>query len=49
MRDGDFIVCWLDKNSEESARTYVSHGLPPVAIGTEHFLPQAVEPAPRYS
>ncbi len=39
VRDGDFIVCWLDKNSEESARTYVSHGLPPVAIGTEHFLP----------
>ncbi len=25
VRDGDFIVCWLDRNSEESARTFVSH------------------------
>ena len=39
VRDGDFIVCWLDNNSEESTRTYISLGLPPVAIGTENFLP----------
>ena len=41
MRDGDFIVCWLDRDSEESARTLISHGLPPVVSETE----EAVKPA----
>ena len=43
MRDGDFIVCWLARDSEESARTLISHGLPPVVSETEHLLPGGSE------
>ncbi len=39
VRDGDFIVCWLDNNSEESTRIDISLDPSPVAIGTENFLP----------
>ena len=39
VRDGDFIVCWLDRDSEESARIWISDGLPPVASEGEHPLP----------
>ena len=39
VHDGDFIVCWLDRDSEESARIWISDGLPPGVSEGEHPLP----------
>ena len=38
VHDGDFIVCWLDRDSDESARVWIADGLLPSVSEGEYTL-----------
>ena len=50
VHDGDFIICWLDRDSDASARTQLAEdplpglneGVHPVSNGTETCGPNSV-------